>query len=187
MMKKQFSKSLPTCKVTFSFPVEASEGASKMVLVGDFNEWDHSGIAMTKSVKEGVFKKVLELETGKRYEFRYLTDSGNWFNDHDADTYCTSCYEGFENSVVLLPKAADDLTKVEGIGPKIAGLLKAAGIESFEALAGAKKSQLKGILTDAGPKFQMHNPTSWPKQSKLAWKGEWEKLKKLQDELTRGK
>ena len=115
-MKKTFSKTNPTCKVTFTFPLEASEGAKKMVLVGDFNEWNHDGINMTKSAKEGQFKKTLELETGKNYEFRYLSSEGAWFNDHSADTYCASCFEGFENSVVELPKhcllytsdAADD-------------------------------------------------------------------------------
>lgn len=186
-MKKQFSKTLPTCKVTFSFPLEEAAGAKKMVLVGDFNEWDHSGISLSKSSKEGVFKKTLELETGKRYEYRYLADNGNWYNDHDADTYCASCYEGFENSVIELPAPADDLTKIEGIGPKISGLLMARGIKSFEDLAHAKKTELKEILADAGPKYQMHNPSSWPKQSKLAWKGNWEKLSKLQDELNGGK
>lgn len=186
-MKKQFSKTLPTCKVTFSFPIEASQGAKKMVVVGDFNQWDHSGISLNKSPKDGLFKKVIELETGKKYEFRYLADNGNWYNDHDADNYCSSCYEGYENSVVVLPKPADDLTKIEGIGPKISELLVNAGLSSFEALAEAKTSQLKGILNEAGPKFTMHNPASWTKQSKLASKGSWEKLKKLQDELVRGK
>ena len=81
----------------------------------------------------------------------------------------------------------DDLTKIEGIGPKIAGLLNADGITTFEQLADAKVTRLRKILNDAGPRYQMHDPATWPKQSKLAAKGDWDKLKKLQDELDGGK
>ena len=81
----------------------------------------------------------------------------------------------------------DDLTKIEGIGPKITRLLEAEGIISFKDLSKATAKKLKGILDAAGPKFQMHNPTSWPKQAKLAASGSWEELQKLQNELTAGK
>lgn len=83
-------------------------------------------------------------------------------------------------------KKADDLKKIEGIGPKIASLLNDAGIVTFEDLAKAKKADVKAVLTAAGPRFKMHNPTTWAKQAKLAAKGEWTKLKKLQDELDGG-
>lgn len=90
------------------------------------------------------------------------------------------------------PKAAkttgaDDLTKIEGVGPKIAELLKNAGIVTFAELANAKTATLKGILEAAGKRFQMHDPATWPTQAALATKGEWEKLNKLQDELKAGK
>ncbi len=81
----------------------------------------------------------------------------------------------------------DDLTKIEGIGPKIKGLLNAGGIHTFSELASANTSNLKKILVDAGPRFQMHDPGSWPRQSKLAADGKWDELKKLQDELDGGK
>lgn len=82
---------------------------------------------------------------------------------------------------------ADDLRKIEGIGPKIAGLLKADGIVTFADLSVAKKTTLKGILEAAGKRYQMHDPTTWPQQAKLAAKGDWDKLAKLQDELKGGK
>jgi len=81
----------------------------------------------------------------------------------------------------------DDLTKIEGIGPKINGLLNGGGINSFEQLAAADPADLKKILEAAGPRYQMHNPGSWPRQSKLAADGKWDELKKLQDELDGGK
>ena len=61
------------------------------------------------------------------------------------------------------------------------------GIHTFSDLAKAKVTKLKGLLTDAGPRFKMHNPGSWPKQSKLAATGKWDQLKKLQDKLDGGK
>ena len=81
----------------------------------------------------------------------------------------------------------DDLTKIEGIGPKIAELLNKDGIHTFKQLAAAKTSRLQKILSDAGPRYQMHNPGSWPRQSGLAADGKWVALDKLQKELDGGK
>lgn len=81
----------------------------------------------------------------------------------------------------------DDLTKIEGIGPKISALLEAQEIKTFQELAKATGKKLKSILEAAGSKFQMHDPASWPKQAKLAAAGKWDDLKTLQDTLIGGK
>ncbi len=81
----------------------------------------------------------------------------------------------------------DDLKKIEGIGPKIEQLLNKDGIKTFKQLANAKVARLNKILDNAGPRYRMHNPGSWPKQSGLAAKGEWKKLDKLQDKLQGGR
>ena len=81
----------------------------------------------------------------------------------------------------------DKLTVVEGIGPKIAGLLNADGIHTFADLAKAKIGTLENILKAAGPRFSFHKPNSWPKQARLARDGKMEALKKLQDELDGGR
>jgi predicted flap endonuclease-1-like 5' DNA nuclease len=81
----------------------------------------------------------------------------------------------------------DKLTLIEGIGPKIAGLLNESGIITFADLASAKLTTLKSILKEAGPRFAMHTPNSWPKQARLARDGKMDALKKLQDSLDRGK
>lgn len=87
------------------------------------------------------------------------------------------------------PKAAkaDDLRKVEGIGPKIAELFHEAGINSFAELASTSADKLKGILEAAGPHFATHDPSTWPKQAELAAAGKWDELKAWQDELNGGK
>ena len=82
---------------------------------------------------------------------------------------------------------ADDLKKIEGIGPKIEELLHAAGIKSFVDLSSAPVPKVKGILDTAGPRFKMHDPSTWAKQAAMAAAGEWDKLKVWQDELNGGK
>jgi predicted flap endonuclease-1-like 5' DNA nuclease len=81
----------------------------------------------------------------------------------------------------------DDLKIVEGIGPKISDLLNKDGINTWEDLSNASVDRLKGILDAAGPSFQIHDPGSWPRQAGMAAKGQWDELKKWQDELDGGR
>ena len=81
----------------------------------------------------------------------------------------------------------DKLTKIEGVGPKISEHLGAAGIITFADLAGAPISKLQEILTNAGPRFKMHKPDTWPQQAQLAADGKWDELDKLQDALDGGR
>lgn len=84
------------------------------------------------------------------------------------------------------PKA-DDLKKIEGIGPKISSLLVDAGIGTFAALAKADADKIKEILAAAGSRYTSHDPTTWPAQAEMAAAGEWDKLKAWQDELEGGR
>jgi large subunit ribosomal protein L17 len=81
--------------------------------------------------------------------------------------------------------AADDLTILEGIGPKVAKVLAGAGITTFAALAKADSAKVQEILNAAG--LQMMNPAGWIEQADLAAKGDTEGLKKLQVELKGGR
>ena len=81
----------------------------------------------------------------------------------------------------------DNLTKVEGIGPKIAELLIAEGIVTFADLAATSVERIQEILSEAGPRFSTHTPTTWPAQADMAAKGEWDALKEWQDKLDGGK
>lgn len=80
---------------------------------------------------------------------------------------------------------ADDLVKIEGIGPKVSKALIDAGISTFEALSNTKVEDIQKILTDAG--LRMMDATTWPQQAKLAADGDWDALKKLQDKLSGGR
>jgi len=91
------------------------------------------------------------------------------------------------------PKAAaearaDDLKRIEGIGPKIAGVLQAAGIHTFAQLAATSAEGIAQILKEADPKLlNLADPTTWPQQAKLAAAGKWEDLKEWQAQLKGGK
>lgn len=82
----------------------------------------------------------------------------------------------------------DDLKKIEGIGPKIAGILKDAGIDTFETLSNQSSARITEILTAAGGNsYNRFNPETWPDQAKMASEGKWDELAKWQDELKGGK
>ncbi len=83
--------------------------------------------------------------------------------------------------------AKDDLKRVEGIGPKIEGLLNAAGINTFSDLENTAVDKVKAILTEAGNRYKAHDPTTWPRQAGMAAAGKWDELQKWQDELDGGK
>jgi len=268
-LKKEFFKSKPTCKVTFTLPKEAVNGAKVVELVGNWQEWNTAKAIPMKSLKSE-FKAVVELNPGRDYEFRYLIDGITWENDWQADGYRPTPF-GVDNSVLVIPQVVEvadvptkkapvkkapvkkattakksttarkttpakkttttakkatvkrapakktttakaapvkkaataktttakkvtkkvvknnDLTKIEGIGPKIKELLNKAGIVTFTDLSKSTIKNLEAILKAAGKRYQMHKPNSWPKQAKLAATGKWEALAKLQEELVGGR
>ncbi len=92
-----------------------------------------------------------------------------------------------ENITKAVPSKGDDLKKVEGIGPKIAGLLIDRGIDTFVKLSEAGIEVLEEVLREAGSRFAMHDPSTWAEQAKLAANGNWDELKELQDRLLGGR
>lgn len=95
MLKKRFFKTKSTCQVTFELP-EAIEAKSAAV-VGEFNEWDTAATPL-KKVK-GVWKTTVELEKDKAFQYRYLVNGKEWYNDWQADDYVPNSIDG-DNSVV---------------------------------------------------------------------------------------
>ena len=79
---------------------------------------------------------------------------------------------------------SDDLTKIEGIGPKTAEALNKAGIKTYADLAGSKVGDLRKILEEGN--LSKYDPKTWAKQARLARDGKWDELKKLQEELNGG-
>ena len=80
----------------------------------------------------------------------------------------------------------DDLTKIEGVGPKAAEALIASGVKTYAELADADAEKVKEILTEASSTLAHLDPTSWPKQAKMAAEGKWDELKEWQDSVKGG-
>jgi large subunit ribosomal protein L27 len=82
---------------------------------------------------------------------------------------------------------ADKLELIEGIGPKINGLLAAAGIKTFAQVTDAKVEALQAVLDKAGARYAIHDPSTWGEQAVLLRDGKMEEFKKLTKELIGGK
>ncbi len=81
---------------------------------------------------------------------------------------------------------ADDLTVIEGIGPKICSLLHEAGIRRFAQLAQCEEARLQAVLDAAGSRYSLARPGTWAAQARLAANNQWEALKAWQDALDGG-
>ncbi len=81
----------------------------------------------------------------------------------------------------------DDLKAIEGIGPAIEKLMHAAGVMNWRDMANSSVEKLKGILDDAGSRFKLADPGSWPKQAEMAADGKFQELQEYQDFLDGGK
>lgn len=106
----------------------------------------------------------------------------------------------FTDAPILIPFNADlaksvlgktvkenDLKIVEGIGPKIEELFNTSGILTWKALGETSVDRCQEILDKAGERFQVHNPSTWPRQAMLAYEGKWQELKDWQEKLDGGK
>lgn len=80
----------------------------------------------------------------------------------------------------------DDLTKVEGIGPKAAEALINAGLDSYAKLAKSSADEIKEILTEASSRMAHLDPGSWPKQAGMAAEGKWDELNDWQEKAKAG-
>jgi len=192
MLSKSYVKSKNICKVTFKIPNEELPeelDVKTAAIVADFNDWSMIANPM-KRTKGGDFQATIELEPNKRYEYRYLLNDVEWYNDWAADEYSANRLVNADNCVVSLEnmaadkskateknkaaeksKAVDNLTKISGIGPKVAALLKAEGITSFATLATTPVDTLQGILDKAGKRYQIIVPTTWPDQARSLSEG----------------
>ena len=81
---------------------------------------------------------------------------------------------------------ADDLKKIEGVGPKAAEAMVAAGLVTFADVAKADAEKIKEILIEASPRLAHLVTDTWPKQAAMAAEGKWDELKVYQEKLDGG-
>ena len=108
-----------------------------------------------------------------------------------SEIFITAISDGAGNAVAsetapVIKTKPDDLVIIEGIGPKIAVVLATNGITTFAHLATADPVAVKDMLKNSRGRFNMAKPDTWPQQAELAAAGNWDALKKLQDELHGG-
>ncbi|WP_010135404.1 isoamylase early set domain-containing protein [Ochrovirga pacifica] len=96
-ISKKFLKSKPVCKVTFAYQ---APDAKEMFLVGDFNEWNATATPL-KKLKSGLFKVVVDLEVGNKYEYKYILD-GEYVNDDEPESLVFNEFANAENSLIEL-------------------------------------------------------------------------------------
>ena len=100
-IKKQYLKGKGICKVTFTIPEPEGNGAHKVHVVGDFNDWSISATPMKRS-RKGIFTTSVNLKQDREYQFRYLFDDHRWDNDTEADKFAGTPYGDALNSVIVL-------------------------------------------------------------------------------------
>jgi len=92
-----------------------------------------------------------------------------------------------EDNSAVTASSADELTKIEGIGPKVSQVLADSGISSFADLAGSDPEAIREMLATAEGNFAGNDPATWPRQAEMARDGKWDELKVWQDELDGGR
>ena len=80
---------------------QAHLGGHRVLVVGDFNDWDPEATPMTR-LKSGAWKATVDLEVERTYAFRYLIDGCIWENDGEADGYAPTGVDHEENSLVTV-------------------------------------------------------------------------------------
>ena len=99
---KKYSNDKSIRHVTFILPKEICENFKQITIVGDFNNWDIHKNIFTHKNTDGSLSIDLDLDAGREYQFRYLGDGQNWFNEPEADRQVLTHFGDSENSVLVV-------------------------------------------------------------------------------------
>ena len=102
MIKKNYSKTGKSCRVTFRHAPE--EGIDRIQLLGEFNQWGSDSEDLMVKRKDGSYSITLSIPSGSEYRFRYLLDNQQWENDTQADNYRWNAY-GSKDAILSLSEA----------------------------------------------------------------------------------
>jgi len=169
---KNYQPSKGTCKVTFSFALNAADGVKTIQVLGDFNNWDNKVAPKMKKGKED-FSTSIELNAGQSYEFKYLLDGTKWENDFSADSYVITPFSGISNSVLVLDAVAKQpAAKIsKSTAPKTAKVVKSKATKTAAPKA-AKVAAPKSVKPAAPKAVKVAAPKSVkpaaPKAAKVA-------------------
>ncbi len=99
-IKRKYSRNKAECKVTFILTQELAKNFKTVSVVGDFNNWDIKKNTFVETETDGSFTTNIIVPSNNSYQFRYLGDGVNWFNESEADQEVNSYFEGSKNSVI---------------------------------------------------------------------------------------
>jgi 1,4-alpha-glucan branching enzyme len=99
-IERKYSKDGSKCLITFWLPREVAPKAWSVAVAGSFNGWDQNSHPLTR-LENGDFRLKVEVDAGRKYEFRFLIDEIQWENAWNADKYVWSDFGGCENSVIF--------------------------------------------------------------------------------------
>jgi len=84
-------------RVELTFRLPFDHPAGPVGVAGDFNGWEITPLVDG----DGTLQLTVVVAAGRRYQFRYRTSDGRWFNDEGADDYEANEFGGM-NCVVDL-------------------------------------------------------------------------------------
>lgn len=159
---------LEACKKSKTTPISASSGAGNASI-------DSSMMATNLTAKTTDTSSSTPTPTS-------TSTSTSTSNDNTIIFNAAAAKAAFGKNI-----KENDLTAVEGIGPKIKELFHNHDVKTWSDLANCTVEKCQSILNSGGERFKIHKPFTWPKQSRLAAEGKWQELKDWQDQLDGGK
>lgn len=161
-----------------------------------FNEAYFSWVKI--SIKDTQVLEVIksELDKIKSEIFRYLLiktvaedEATNKFlleKENIENTETKKVIKEIEKSELIDEETeikTDDLTRIEGIGPKISEVLAENNITTFAQLVDAHDDDIQEMIKEVKGN---HQTGTWNEQAELARDEKWEELQKMQDVLDGG-
>jgi len=152
-------------KVTFILSAEVAGEATSGLLLGEFNNWNHTdGIKLEKQ-KDGSLKAIASLQGGRAYEYRYFLNDGRWVNDQSAENYVYITDFYVENCVVNVPKETTEIKKTGSkenivkvtVAPAKVPAKKIVSVK--EKVINQKNVALKPVINKAAAKVPKVKPT----------------------------
>jgi ribosomal protein L19 len=171
-------------KVERTFPVNSPLIAA--IVVSKFQRARRSNIRTQFTVKDPLNVRARAIKSRPDLMNNLIVAAVETPKTQDADVSSQAeAPKAFVETSSVVNTSNDDLTIVEGIGPKIAELFIAQGISTFALLADADVTTLQAILDENS--LGGHKSDTWPTQGALARDGKMEELETLKAELNAGK